>query len=34
VEEAREFLGALIALGLISVYPVMQWKKRKQQTGT
>ena len=28
VEEAREFLGALIALGLISVYPFVQWKNK------
>jgi hypothetical protein len=32
IEEAREFLGALIALGLISVYPVIQCKKCKQKT--
>jgi hypothetical protein len=31
IEEAREFLGALIALGLISVYPVIQCKKCKQK---
>jgi hypothetical protein len=27
IEEGREFLGALITLGLISVYPVVQWKR-------
>jgi hypothetical protein len=31
IEEAREFLGALIALALISVYPVIQCKKCKQK---
>ncbi len=31
IEEAREFLGALIALGLVGVYPAMECKKRKQQ---
>lgn len=31
IEEAREFLGALIALGLISVYPLTR-RKRQQAT--
>jgi hypothetical protein len=33
IEEAREFLGALIALALIAVYPVMHCKKCKRKTG-
>jgi hypothetical protein len=34
IEEAREFLGALIALALVAVYPVMYCKKCKRKTGT